>query len=123
LTGWVFYLSIMRLLLILSIILLASCNSSRHHHVMEASQSSKLFDRYFILKKKKYKYYTRLIFNLSHMHGRYAISHDTVYLLTKRKGLYYMDGYGVVNQDSTSIVVYGLDSLESRTFGIMYYRR
>jgi hypothetical protein len=113
----------MRLLFLILLSVCLVCCSTGKHHVMVASQTGKLFDRYFILKKKKYKYYTQLIFNLSHMHGRYAISHDTVYLLTKRKRLYYMDGYGVVNQDSTSIVVYGLDSLESRTFGIMYYRR
>ena len=114
----------MRLLLsILSLQLLSLAACTPHHYVMEAKQTSKLFDRYFVLKKKKYKYYTRLIFNLSHMHGRYAISHDTIYLLTKRKQVYYMDGYGIVNQDSSSVVVYGLDSLESRTFEIMYYHR
>ena len=114
----------MRLLLPVLILLflsLAAC--TRHHYVMEARQTSKFFDRYFVLKKKKYKYYTRLIFNLSHTHGRYAVSHDTIYLLTKRKQVYYMDGYGIVNQDSSSVVVYGLDSLESRTFEIMHYRR
>jgi hypothetical protein len=109
------------LFLTLFTLLLVACAS--HHHVMESYQPGKLFDRYFILKKKKYKYYTQLIFNISHMRGRYVISHDTIYLLTKRKKLYYMDGYGVVNQDSSSIVVYGLDSLESRTFSIRYYRR
>jgi len=114
----------MRLLvpvLILLLLFLSACTP--HHYVMEAKQTSKFFDRYFVLKKKKYKYYTRLIFNLSHMHGRYAVSHDTIYLLTKRKRVYYMDGYGIVNQDSSSVVVYGLDSLENRTFEIMYYRR
>jgi hypothetical protein len=109
------------LILFLPAYLTISCGNP--HRVMHAKQGGKFFDHYFVLKKKKYKYYTRLIFNASHMRGRYAISHDTIYLLTKRKRVYYMDGYGIVNQDSASVVVYGLDSLESRTFEIMYYRK
>ncbi|MEI9810942.1 MAG: hypothetical protein WDO16_25375 [Bacteroidota bacterium] len=111
----------MRILLFIFLSLfLAGCTGNR---VLEAKQTGKFFDRYFVLKKKRYKYYTKMIFNLSHMNGRYTISHDTIYLLTKKKHFYYMDGYAVLNPSASSVVVYGLDPAGSEEFRVMYDRR
>ncbi|MBL7741659.1 MAG: hypothetical protein JNK14_20740 [Chitinophagaceae bacterium] len=110
----------MRLLIIITCLVLAGCSANV---VLKAKEPGKFFDNYFILKDKRYSYYTKVIFCQRQVYGHYALSQDTIYLLRKRKKLYYMTGYALLNQDTSSIVVYGLDTTGSKLFNILYFNK
>ncbi|MBL7742021.1 MAG: hypothetical protein JNN00_00975 [Chitinophagaceae bacterium] len=109
----------MRLLIIITCVMLAGCSVNV---MLKAKEPGKFFDNYFILKNKRYSYYTKAIFRQRQMYGHYALSHDSIYLLRKRKKLYYMTGYALVNQDTSTIIVYGLDTTRSKLLNILYYK-
>ncbi len=110
----------MRLIIFIICLSLAGCSVKV---VLKAKEPGKFFDNYFILKDKRYSYYTKVIFRQRQMYGHYALSNDTIYLLRKKKNMYYNTGYGLVNYKNSTIVVYGLDTTGSKLFNMLYYNK
>jgi hypothetical protein len=95
---------------------------------MEAIEVHKLHDEYFFLRKNG-RYSVKVsVMGMMKMpdseHGRYIISNDTVYFVTKsKKNIFRMNGFGIIDTAARRFYYKPTDTASAKTYGIMKMQR
>lgn len=111
----------MRIIIFLAIMLLFATSCSKT--VLEAAEDHKLHEEYLLLRRNghySFKVLALGVFRLpDHERGRYILSGDSVYFVSKTKGnVFRLHAYGLIDSASRTFYYRPVDSLEWKTYDI-----
>lgn len=81
-----------------------------------------LLDEYFVLNRKSYSRYIKVLVKADEERGKYVQSNDTIYLLgARKKNSVEWVGYAVIDTARQLLTYYRTDTSYSNEFRIIYY--